>query len=137
MYLMFIGELSSCSSRLARTLAKPPGHGGEQLRTDIRPRPRAIGNTNSAPCRLSEVGDAFIEVHIPTLHSAHHLLVFGDGAWRARPRAYLAALAEFVASKNVGPGGHQRHIRGHASQTHARSELPADYRAVLTELAQT
>src|SRR5436190_6733318 len=51
-------------------LAKPPGHRGEQLGTNVRSSPWAHGNADPARGRFGEVRDALVEVHVPALHAA-------------------------------------------------------------------
>src|ERR1700733_11629607 len=107
-------------------LIKAAGHRGEQLRTHVRPCPRAHGNADPTRCRFSEVWDALIEVHIPALLAADQLLVFDNGARRTRVGADLAGLAEFVPAESVGRSGHQRHVGRDTGKTYTRSEVPAD-----------
>src|ERR1700677_4978381 len=61
-----------------RYLTNAPRHRGEQLRPHVWPCPRALGNADPTGCRFSKVWDALIEIHIPALHAAHQLLVFGN-----------------------------------------------------------
>src|SRR5271156_1219536 len=87
-----IASLAICIAFIRRGMSKPSSHGAQQLRARVRSSPGTLGNADRASRQLRECGNALIEVHKPALHSSHHLLLLGDGAWRTRSCAYLAVL---------------------------------------------
>src|SRR5580700_9515225 len=118
-------------------LPNAPRHGGKQLRPDSRPGEWALGNTDPARRRLSEVRNALVEVHIPAFHAANHLLLRSNGGGRTRIGTYLAGGAELVCAKASGWSGDERHISSDARQTYSRSKLWTDQRAMLAKFSKT
>ena len=68
---------------------------------------------------------------------SHRRDVFGNSTWRTCSGAYLIVLAEVIRAELVPRSRVQWHVCGDASQANARSEMPADQRAVLAKCSQS
>ena len=101
-------------------------HGGEEFWAYGWPSPWTLGDADTAGSSFSEVGDAFIEIHVPTLHAAHYLLLWGNRAGRAGLCTHLTRRAEFVGTEVDGPGWNQRHIGSDTCQPNACAKTWAD-----------
>jgi hypothetical protein len=53
--------------------------------------------------RLAEIGDALVEIDVPFLDAADHLLLVWDRLWRALLHAKLAAQEEVFRAELIGP----------------------------------
>ena len=87
--------------------------------------------------QLRQNRNAFVEVDIPPLDAAHHLLVRRDCAGWTCLCANLAGCAELVGTEMYGPGGNERHVSGYTCEPDAGAEAWTDERSVLPELAES
>jgi len=121
---------------MLRRLAEATRHCRKKFRAHLWDGPRTHGNADSACCSFREVRDALVEIHVPTIDAAHHLLLFDNGARRTLTRTDLAGLTEIVGTEAVRLGRQERHVGCDGGESHPCPEMAADDGSVFSEFAQ-
>ena len=96
-----------------RQARKTGGHALRQVRRTARRAPRTDGDTYAAAIGFIEIGDAFIEIHIPLPITSNQFLGIANGIRWTGASANLTTGTEFVCSKFVGLISDEWQIRCH------------------------